>query len=92
MLAKYGFSIAFRHVARSTSAGKPEGKRPLERSKRRWEDNIIYRVRVLRRAAIMKALLKFRIILRQGIIHYLRDHQIFKNNSAPWRQFCAAAA
>jgi hypothetical protein len=27
-------------VAHRVLVGKPEGKRPLERSRRRWEDNI----------------------------------------------------
>jgi hypothetical protein len=40
VLAELKYTYIYTHSMHRVLVGKPEGKRPLERPRRRWEDNI----------------------------------------------------
>ena len=80
--------------------GKPEGKRPLGRPRRRWEDNIKMDLQDVgrgcgdwmelaqdreRRRALVSTVMNFRVPQNAGnFLISCRTSQLLKKDSAPW--------
>jgi hypothetical protein len=81
--------------------GKPEGKRPLGRPRRRWEDNIKMDLREIgtdgddwirlaqdkaQWRAFVNTLMNLRVPLRKRLFDEVSDYQHCKEYPAPWSE------
>jgi hypothetical protein len=67
--------------------GKPEGKRPLGRPRRRWEDNMKMDVQEVGGGrGNWKELAQDRDRWR-ALVSTVKNHQLLKKHSAPWSKY-----